>query len=151
MRDTYKLVPIISLGIVSVQVVGGKHQVVVEVPSDMPPSTTLRDEELRRRWVEEATKIASEFKPEYLQLGNDVNFIYEVDPDAFDDYMSLYRKAYDAVKRTSPNTKVFPVFSYNLIVRNSRWELFDKLEEKYDFFGIDKLPMDSIRQTRPDP
>ncbi|UCD72804.1 MAG: hypothetical protein JSW01_04955, partial [Candidatus Bathyarchaeota archaeon] len=127
LRDRFNLTPIISLGIMSVQSIGGKPQIVIEVPPDMPSTTTLKDAELRRRWIEEAAKIARELKPQYLQLGNEINFSYEVDPKTYEDYISLYKEAYDAVKKASPNTKIFTVFSYNHLVSNSRWHLIQGL------------------------
>lgn len=140
LRDRFNLIPIISLGIMSVQNIDGKPQIVIEVPPDMPSTTTLKDQELRRRWVEEAVKIAREFKPRYLQLGNEVNFSYEVNPETFEDYVSLYKEAYDAVKKASPNTKIFTVFSYNHLVKNSSWHLIDRLGGKYDLLGLNTYP-----------
>jgi hypothetical protein len=140
LKDRFNLIPIISLGIMSVQSIDGKPQIVIEMPPDMPSTTTLKDAELRRRWVEEAVKIAREFKPQYLQLGNEINFSYEVDPKTYEDYVSLYKEAYDAVKKTSPNTKIFTVFSYNHLVSNSRWHLIRGLEGKYDLLGLNTYP-----------
>jgi hypothetical protein len=63
-----------------------------------------------KSYLQEAVKFASQFKPKYIALGIEVNILYERSPSDFDSFVSLYSRAYAAVKGASPDTKVFTVF-----------------------------------------
>lgn len=65
----------------------------------------LSDPEFKRLWIEEAKKIAQEFKPEYFSLGNEINDYFYLHPEDLEYYLSLYDETYSAIKKASPNTK----------------------------------------------
>jgi hypothetical protein len=114
------------------------------VPPDCPPSTTLANDEFRRRWVAEATRIAAAFKPAYFSLGNEIDSFYHYD-DAkksdFDNYATLVAESYDAIKRVSPHTKVMVVFRYVEMTAKHGYHLIDKFDkEKIDVFGFTSYP-----------
>jgi len=60
----------------------------------------------------------------YLSVGNEVNLWYEHhgadenDDNGFQHFISLYEEIYDAVKELSPQTKVFCVFSREIVDEN---------------------------------
>ncbi len=88
----------------------------------------------------EARNIASEYKPEYFSLGNEINDYFYFHPDEFDDYLTLFEEAKNEIKKVSPDTKVFVVFSYNHLVENNQWNLLMEIESKVDLIGLTTYP-----------
>ncbi|MEM3031167.1 MAG: hypothetical protein QXH27_05545 [Candidatus Micrarchaeia archaeon] len=133
------LKPVINLNFYTIAEVPGKGlQVVPDAPAGV--NASLRNAEFRRLFVEEVRDCSRMFKPEYLSLGNEVGAFYATNPDAFDDYVSLYGEAYDAVKQESPGTKVFAVFSLNQLENANQWQLIGKFGQKLDLLGITTYP-----------
>jgi len=133
------LKPIINLNFYTIAEVPVKG---LQLMPDAPPgvNASLKDPEFRRLFIEEARNCSRLFKPEYLSLGNEVGAYYATNPDSFDDYVSLYGEAYDAVKQESPNTKVFVVFSLNQLDDADQWPLIGKFGSKLDLLGITTYP-----------
>jgi hypothetical protein len=52
---------------------------------------------------------AAKYKPAYLGMGIEINWIYEDLPTDFQSLVALFSSAYDGVKAASPSTKVFTV------------------------------------------
>ncbi|MFH0884534.1 MAG: glycosyl hydrolase 53 family protein [Candidatus Micrarchaeota archaeon] len=133
------LKPIINLNFYTIAQVPAKGlQLIPDAPTGV--NASLKDAEFRRLFVEEARNCSRMFKPEYLSLGNEVGAFYATDPDAFDDYVSLYGEAYDAVKQESPDTKVFVVFSQNQLEDANQWQLIGKFGQTLDLLGITTYP-----------
>lgn len=53
---------------------------------------------------------ADKEKPKYLGLGNEMNYLYEQKPESYQKFASFFNETYDAVKKVSPDTKVFVTF-----------------------------------------
>jgi hypothetical protein len=70
------------------------------------PLNTTNEE----HYVSSTSAFASEYKPEYLGIGIEVNILFEKNLTAFNRFVALYSQVYDAVKSASPNTQVFTVF-----------------------------------------
>jgi hypothetical protein len=54
---------------------------------------------------------ASIYHPKFIFLGNENDFYYEQDPVDYARWIAAYNEAYDAIKISSPETRVGPVFS----------------------------------------
>jgi hypothetical protein len=52
---------------------------------------------------------AAKYKPSYLGMGIEINWIYEELPTDFQSLASLFSQSYDAIKAVSPETKIFTV------------------------------------------
>ena len=106
--------PIIHLSFIS----GGLTLV---APSGME-NATLNDPEWRAAYKQAALDVVRSSRPRYLSLGNEVNRWYEKygeeGPNGFLNYVGLYEEIYDAVKRISPETKVFCVFAREIVSQN---------------------------------
>lgn len=57
-----------------------------------------------------AASFAKEYKPAYFGVGIEVNVLYEKNATAFQEFVSLFSRAYDDIKSASPTTMVFTVF-----------------------------------------
>ncbi len=135
----FGLKPVISLGFATIKEVPGEGlKYVIDAPEEVTPS--LSKGEFRKLWKEEAVKIARDFKPEYLSLGNEINDYFYLNPGQLDDYLSLFDETYSAVKEVSPNTKVFVVFSYTHLIDNSQWDFFEKFDSRADLIGLTTYP-----------
>lgn len=77
--------------------------------------------------MEEAKRIAEEFKPEYFSLGNEMNDYFYLHPEDQEPYLTLPEETYATVKRVSPTTKVLVVLSYDRLLQNQQWELLQEL------------------------
>jgi len=134
----YGLKPFITLNFATIRKGAGGLEYVVDAPAGITPSLSYSG--FKSAWADEARNIAREFKPEYLSLGNEVNDYFYFHPEDLDSYLSLVGEAYSAIKEVSPNTKVLVVFSYDHLVENSQWELFQKFNDKVDLVGLTTYP-----------
>jgi len=73
------------------------------------------DPKVRSAFIAYAQYLALNLKPRYMALGMDVDLYEAARPDDFDNFVSLYFDAYDAVKDISPETLVFPTFQMEAI------------------------------------
>ena len=108
----------------------------------------LGDSALRHAFVAEAKYIAVNYRPAYLALGMEVNATYERNPAQYARFVEAYREAYDAVKASSPETKVFVTFQYEQLLgvipwepaHAPRWELLEAYDRRLDAFAITTYP-----------
>lgn len=68
------------------------------------------DDSTKQLYKNSASAFAQKYKLKYLGLGIEVNTLYEKSPADFDAFAKFYSEVYDAVKATSPTTKIFTVF-----------------------------------------
>jgi hypothetical protein len=103
-------------------------------PPDGLPAT-FADPQVRARYLADVERLAS-FRPEYLNLCAEVDFLPFLNPGDTDAFVSLYREAYALAKQISPDTQVGA--SYHL-------KLFFGLEEYWlpDYLG----PQDYVAFT----
>lgn len=57
----------------------------------------------------------TEYKPQYIGLGNEINILYEKSPEDFERYVTLFNSYYDEIKQVSPETNIFVVFQLERI------------------------------------
>ncbi len=134
----YGLKVFVTLNFATIKKVEGGLKYVIDAPQGIPAN--LSDPVFRSRWVEEARNIASEFKPEYFSLGNEINDFFYLNPDEFNSYLSLFEEAKTAIKSVSPHTKVLVVFSYNHLVENGQWNMLEEFNDKVDLIGLTTYP-----------
>ena len=65
----------------------------------------------RDAFAEMAGSYASARQPDFVFLGNESDFYVQQDPDDYVRWVEAYNAAYDAIKATSPETRVGPVFN----------------------------------------
>jgi hypothetical protein len=135
----YGLKPVITLNFTTIKKIPGKGlQQVIDAPEGINPS--LSDLNFRNAWLIEAKNLAKEFKPEYFSLGNEINDYFFVHPEELKDFLTLFDEAKTQIKKVSPNTKVFIVFSFNHLIDNNQWELLEKFDDRVDLIGLTTYP-----------
>jgi len=137
--NVYGLKPLVTLNFWTIKPKPGKGLVVaVDSPGYVPAD--LSNPKFRKLWIQEATKIAKDFKPNYFSLGNEINDYFYLHPDELDDFISLYDEAYMQIKKVSPTTKVFVVFSYTHMIDNEQFYLLEKFDGRTDLIGLTTYP-----------
>ncbi|MEM2050235.1 MAG: hypothetical protein QW542_01260 [Thermoproteota archaeon] len=83
----------------------------------------------REAYKQAVIDVVKSSRPLYLSIGNEVNRWYEKygmegnNPNGFQHFVSLYEEIYDAVKKLSPETKVFCTFAREIISENREADL----------------------------
>ena len=103
-------------------------------------AANITDPEFRKAWINEAKSLAAEFRPSYFSLGNEVNDYFYLHPEDLPHYITLYDEAYAEIKKVSPETKVFVVFSYTHLIDNSQWGMLEKFDNRSDLIGLTTYP-----------
>jgi len=135
----YGLKPIVNMHFYTFEQVPGEGlKMTINAPEGYEKN--LSNSEFREAYIKNAKNIAEEFHPEYLSLGNEVNSYYTTYPEDFDNFVSLYKKAHDEVKKVSPETKVFVIFSQNQMEETDSWEIIDKFDDKLDLLVFTTYP-----------
>lgn len=97
-----------------------------------PPSmenANLRDKTWREAYKQAVINVVKSSKPLYLSIGNEVNRWYEKygaeedNPNGFQHFVSLYEEIHDAIKKLSPETKVFCTFAREIVSENREADL----------------------------
>ncbi len=119
----------------------------VELPPDMA-GRRFDDAAVRAAFVSYAEYVALNYKPQYLALGVEMNLYYQKNKDDWENFRSLYREAYAAVKKQSPGTQVTVTWQYEdlqgIFPREDQhfaeWELVSAWDGDVDFVGISSYP-----------
>lgn len=115
----------------------------------------LRDD-VQEALVAYAIYIATNYEPEYLAVGVEINMLRARAPGQFVGFLKAYAKVYDAVKSIRPETKVFPTFQLeDLLGRLTQehppqWEAIDAFGGRIDALAFSTYPYlsSSIRLVR---
>jgi hypothetical protein len=135
----YGIRPVLTLSFATIKEVPGEGlKYVIDAPEGVNPD--LSDPEFRRLWIEEAESIASEFEPDYLSLGNEINDYFYLHPDEIDDFKTLLEEAYSAVKDASPKTRIMVVLSFTHLIDNDQWDMLSSFEDSVDAIGLTTYP-----------
>lgn len=144
LKDPYGIIPLIALG--------------VEPDSLSQADADTYFKKNGTAFKDTAVKVATEFKPAYLGLGVEINRFYEKSPIGFEDFVKTYVETYDAIKKVSPSTKVFPIFQYEYMKGGGKksgkthaphFEIMSLFNGKMDAVGLTVYPFldyDSVAQ-----
>lgn len=114
---------------------------ILKTPPEQPEAT-LSDPLWRETYKNAIIDGLNATMPRYLSVGNEVNRWYEQygmeldDPNGFQHFISLYEEIYDAAKVISPKTKIFCVFSREIVDENREADL-----EIFSYFNPEKLDL----------
>lgn len=111
----------------------------------------------RERFLATITQIARDHRPRFLAIGVETNRLWLTDRTAFDGFARGYADAYDAVKRVSPDTKVFTIFQLELMRGHAtrmtgrddepQWDLLERFAGRLDLLGLTTYPF--LQYQRP--
>ncbi len=105
--------------------------------------------EERGAFLEELLAFVSTSRPPYLGVGNEVNRVWEDDPEAFDAWVAALPEIVAAVHQASPGTLVFATFQYEFLVgrdditgggRSEDWTPFEAAEPHLDLVAFTSYP-----------
>jgi len=131
--------PILTLSFATITEVPGEG-LVYSICAENGTTSNITDQGFREAYVAEARALSSEFKPQYLSLGNEINDYFYLHPEDLDSYISLYDEAYAAIKEESPSTQVFVIFSYTHLIDNNQWDLIETFNSRTDLIGLTTYP-----------
>jgi hypothetical protein len=112
---------------------------------------------VRQAFTNFALRLVREFHPRYLGLGSEVNSYADAHPEDFDNYVSLYRETYAAVRSEAPETQIFVTFQWEDL--NSvgpfaddspgriKWETVEAFEPDLDIWAISTYPYFAFGDT----
>lgn len=127
--------------------------------ADLPPELEgagFADEDVRRAFIAYAQYVAENYQPKYLALGVEINSYQHQHPEDFEQFVTLYHEAYEAVKELAPDTLVFPTFQLEelqglLPVEDpypTQWYLIRRFEPRLDLLAVSSYPC--LAYSRPD-
>ena len=116
------------------------------LPETPQPEEGFLREDVQQALVAYAIYIATNYEPEYLVLGVEINMLRARSPEQFRGFLQAYRRAYDAVKSIRPDTKVFPTFQLEDLLGQltqqhpPQWEAVEAFGRRLDVLAISTYP-----------
>jgi len=112
-------------------------------PSDLGATISLSDPKVRARFIDDVRALAHLRVP-FLYLGLEINYLV-FNLNEYLAFVTLYKLAYDEIKKISPGTKVFTSFQYDLIYGMHRIYpqpnlVVDLFKPKLDLLAITSYP-----------
>jgi hypothetical protein len=106
------------------------------------------DDNVQRAFLAYARYVATNYQPDYLALGVEINSYQRANPKDFERFVQLYHEAYLAVKEISPNTLVFPTFQLEELQgllptdnpQPAQWFLINRFEPDLDLLAVSTYP-----------
>ncbi|MBI2766959.1 MAG: hypothetical protein HYX53_13745 [Chloroflexi bacterium] len=133
---------------------------IANLPSSIDPQAGFADPALREAFTAYTAYVATNYKPDYLAIGVEINMLFERSPKQFDAFVSLYREAYAVAKAANPKGKVFPTFQLEDlegtfgVTHLPRWNVLDSFRGQMDVLAISTYPflggVASVADIRPD-
>jgi hypothetical protein len=118
-------------------------------------AASFANPEVRSAYKNYALRLLREFKPRYLGLASEINTYMEAHPADAENFLSLYRETYAALKVEAPATQVFVTFQWeqlnNLVgdaptqERRIKWEQIEAFEPQLDLWVISSYPFVAYR------
>lgn len=120
---------------------------------------TFASPAVREAFVTEAVARVRWYDAQYVCLAMEINAYYEQQPADFDNFVSLFAEAREAIKKIKPDAVVFVSFQYEQLlgrfggiagqtVHEPHWELLEKFEPHQDAVGISSYPLASMTPPR---
>lgn len=115
-------------------------------------------QEVRTAYINFTLRVLREFQPRYLGLASEINSYADAHPQDFENFLSLYRETYAAVKKESPQTQVFATFQWEQMNNvagmldtgtplDTRWEQIEVFEPNLDLWVISSYPFIGFRSA----
>lgn len=110
-------------------------------------ATDFSSDELQRTYLAYVRYMAANYRPDYMALAVEVNWLAGGNPQEFQRFLPVYERAYDTVKEVSPETKVFVSFQYEELLgelpwnpHQPDWALLERFGDRLDAFAISTFP-----------
>lgn len=106
---------------------------------------------VRGYFTQEAASIAAYYKPDFLILGVEVDFLARTNPKEFVEFVTLYQEVYGVVKDKSPNTRVTVTFQFESLrakvedtISLTHSPIVAAFGPLLDIFGLSVYPCQSV-------
>ncbi len=102
-----------------------------------------------QHFTEDLATFAAEENPLLLGIGNEVNRIWEQDPEAYAAWVAALPDMVDAIHEAAPETQVYVTFQYEFlrgggaitgVPREPRWELLEQVTPYLDLVAFTTYP-----------
>lgn len=119
---------------------------VADLPPSVDPKEGFRDRRIRNALVAYATYVVTNYRPQYLAIGVEINMLRDRAPEQFDAFLEAYAEAYAAAKAADPDVKVFPTFQLEDLMGNlgrihpPQWDAIEPFRGMMDALAISTYP-----------
>lgn len=119
---------------------------IANLPSGVDPAKGFADPRVQSALKAYVTYVVSNYHPDYLVIGVEINMLYERNRDQFNAFVTLYDEAYSIAKAASPGIKVFPTFQLEDLLGTSGdlhppdWQVLDAFAGKMDALAFSTYP-----------
>ncbi len=119
---------------------------IANLPDAVNPTLGFADPAIRRAFLNYTSYVVSNYHPDYLALGVEINMFADRTQGQFESFISLYKEAYTLAKGLRPGMKVFPTFQLEDLEGNlgaihpPHWELLDQFRGYMDVLAISSYP-----------
>ena len=119
---------------------------IAELPASIDPREGFLSEDVQQALVAYAIYVATNYEPEYLAIGVEINMLRDRSPEQFEGFLAAYAQVYDIVKAASPRTKVFPTFQLEDLegtldrAHPPQWEILDAFAGRMDVLAVSTYP-----------
>jgi hypothetical protein len=113
--------------------------------------------DVRAAYKNYTLRLVRELQPRYLGLASEINTYMEAHPEDAENFLSLYRETYAAVKAESPETQVFVTFQWEQVnglagtapgtPRQLDWAQVEIFEPQLDLWVISSYPFVAYRSA----
>ena len=103
-------------------------------------------EDVREALVAYAIYVVTNYEPEYLAVGVEINMLRARSPEQFAGFLDAYERVYDAVKEIRPATRVFPTFQLEDLLgrltqaHEPQWEALEAFGTRLDALAVSTYP-----------
>ena len=117
-----------------------------QLPTDYDPRKGILDTRLQTALSNYAIYVATNYEPDYLIIGVEINMLAIRSPQQFAAFVDLYEKIYRDIKKIKPEIKIFPTFQledlYGLLdlQDNRSWESVEIFSGIMDVLAISTFP-----------
>ncbi len=117
-----------------------------QLPMNYDPRKGISDKRLQTALTNYAIFVTTNYEPDYLILGIEINMLAERSPQQFAAFLDIYAKIYEDIKKIRPEIKIFPTFQiedlYGLldVQGNRSWESIDVFSGMMDMLAVSTFP-----------
>ncbi len=116
------------------------------LPDFSHPDEGFLREDVQDALVAYAIYVVTNYEPDYLLVGVEINMLRSRSPAQFQGFLEAYRRVYDTVKSIRPETKVLPTFQLeDLLGRLTQehppqWEAIEDFGGRIDALAVSTYP-----------
>ncbi len=148
--STYAANKATSFGVINIGVFNWRIDDNVYIRTSSDNNNTWANADARLKYKNMVVSYCKTYQPPYICLGNENEFYFRDHPEDYGNWISLYNETYKAIKATTPQVQVGPVFNFeNLsghespgVFHDPYWGALEAHDlSQVDFIGLTLYPM----------